>query len=324
MAFPAGERHSSALKTRRSVRQVARGAQRSGLHYLSDSVPGLRRKKAGSGYVYMRARGLVVRDPAVIARIKSLAIPPAYTEVWISPDPRGHVQATARDSKGRKQYRYHPLWRAKQDAFKYDRMLAFGTALPRIRARLRADLCAGGVPRKKVLATAVRLLESTLIRVGNKEYARSNNSYGLTTLRNRHVHVNGSHIHFRFRGKSGVPHDIQLNDPRLARTLRRCLGIPGKELFHYLDEKGRPRPVQSGDINVYIQEISGRDFSAKDYRTWVGSVLALAELSCRPYHTQREARRNIAQSRSAWVTRQPSAAKATSIPPCSKPIWLAG
>ena len=245
-----------------------------------------------------------MRDRAAIRRFDALAVPPAYTDVWISPEPNAHIQATARDARGRKQYRYHARWRAQQEAAKYERMRAFGRALPRIRKRVAADLQLAGACREKVLATLARLLECTLIRVGNEEYARANKSYGLTTLRNHHVDVNGAEVRFRFRGKSGVVHDITVHDPRIARTLKRCLHIPGRELFQYLDEEGQPRPVQSSDVNAYIQEISGADFTAKDYRTWVGSVLALSELSrLPPFETEREARSNISAAIKAVAAR---------------------
>ena len=274
----------------RSARLAASAA---GLHYTSDSRPGIRRRRRNGRFIYIDPRGAVVRDRAAIKRYDSLAVPPAYRDVWISPDPRAHLQATGRDARGRKQYRYHPRWQALQEAAKYERMRAFGRALPRIRARVASDLGREGACREKVLATLARLLERTLIRVGNEEYARANKSYGLTTLRNHHVDVNGAEVHFRFRGKSGVVHDITVHDPRIARTLRRCLHIPGRELFQYLDDEGNARPVQSADVNAYLQEISGADCTAKDYRTWVGSVLALTALSRLPFGTAREARGNM-------------------------------
>jgi DNA topoisomerase-1 len=267
-----------------------------GLRHASDARPGVRRRRAGGRFAYFTSRGKRIRSSAAIRRFDALAVPPAYTNVWISPDPNTHVQATARDARGRKQYRYHPRWQALQEAAKYERMRAFGAALPRIRERVTADLRRAGVCREKVLATLARLLERTLIRVGNEEYARTNKSYGLTTLRNHHVDVNGAEVHFRFPGKSGVVHDITVHDPRIARTLKRCLHIPGKELFQYLDADGEARPVTSADVNAYIQEIAGADFTAKDYRTWVGSVLALAALSRLPFNTASEARANIVKA----------------------------
>jgi DNA topoisomerase-1 len=279
---------------------LARAAR---LRHASDARPGVRRRKAGRRYAYFDAHGRRIRSRATVRRFDALAVPPAYTDVWISPDPNAHLQATGRDARGRKQYRYHPRWQVQREAAKYERMVAFGQALPRIRRRVAADLRREGVCREKVLATLARLLERTLIRVGNEEYARTNKSYGLTTLRNHHVAVNGTDVHFRFRGKSGVVHDITVHDPRVASTLRRCLHIPGKELFQYLDEQGQARPLQSADVNAYLQEISGADFTAKDYRTWVGSVLALSELSRLPFETEREARGNIVKAIKAVAAR---------------------
>ena len=210
----------------------------------------------------------------MIGRIKRLAIPPAWTDVWICADPRGHLQATGRDVRKRKQYRYHPRWREIRDAVKYDRMLAFAQALPRIRRRTDDHLELPGMPREKVLATVVRLLEETRIRVGNEEYRKENGSFGLTTLRNRHVDVIGSGVRFTFRGKSGKHHQVELQDRRLARIIKRFLEIPGQELFQYLDENGEPRAIESADVNDYLREISGEDFTAKDFRTWSGTILA--------------------------------------------------
>src|SRR6185436_13094017 len=210
------------------------------------------------------------------------AIPPAWTDVWISPDERGHVQATGRDARNRKQYRYHSLWREVRDETKYDRMLTFATALGKIRRRTKLDLAKPGLPREKVLAAAVQLLEKTLIRVGNEEYARSNGSFGLTTLHNRHVNVRGRRVTFRFRGKSGREHVIDLTDPRLATVVRRCRELPGQELFAYFDDAGEIHQIGSSDVNEYLREISSSDFTAKDFRTWVGTVLALRELQQHP------------------------------------------
>jgi DNA topoisomerase I len=239
-------------------------------------------------------RGRPVRDRAVLARIRSIAIPPAWTDVWICPRPDGHLQAVGRDARGRKQYRYHPAWRAVRERTKYDRMAAFAAALPAIRRRVRHDLRRPGLPREKVLATVVRLLELTRIRVGNAEYARQNGSYGLTTLRNRHVRVRGSELSFRFRGKSGQVSEVSVSDPRVARIVRRCLEIPGQELFQYADERGRIRSLGSGDVNEYLREIAGEGFTAKDFRTWAGSVAACAELArCEPPRSPAEAKRNV-------------------------------
>jgi DNA topoisomerase I len=278
-----------------AITQAANGhaAKTAGLHYVSDATPGLTRRRTGSGFTYFHPDGKRVRNRAIVARINSLAIPPAYTQVWICPDPNGHIQATGRDARGRKQYRYHPRWRTERDGTKYDRMLAFGAALPQIRRRVDADLALRGTPREKVLATVVRLLETTLIRVGNEEYVRTNKSYGLTTLCTRHVDVNGAEIRFEFRGKSGITHRVTVNEPRLAKIVRRCLDIPGQDLFQYLDEEGNARPIRSTDVNAYLQSASGADFTAKDYRTWAGSVLAMSELLRLPSDSARHARKNI-------------------------------
>jgi DNA topoisomerase-1 len=249
-----------------------------GLHYVSDAQPGIRRLRSGRGFRYVRGDGRPIRERSELARFRRLAIPPAWTDVWICPDPRGHLQATGRDDKRRKQYRYHPQWRAARDETKYDRLIAFAHALPRIRARTDKHLRLRGLPRVKVLATVVRLLETTLIRVGNEEYARQNRSFGLTTMQDRHVAISGATLRFAFRGKSGLKHCIDVNDRRLARVVRRCRELPGYDLFQYLDEKGIRRDVTSGDVNDYLREITGRDFTAKDFRTWAGTYLAAMAL----------------------------------------------
>lgn len=253
-------------------------AKAAGLRYVTDSTPGISRRRAGSGFSYVTADGTVVRDPATLSRIRTLAIPPAWSEVWICPNPKGHVQATGRDARKRKQYRYHTAWRETRDETKFGRMLVFGEALPGIRRRVDADLKLPGLPRAKVLAAVVRLLECTQIRVGNDEYARSNDSYGLTTLRDRHVEISGSKLQFEFRGKSGKSHTVDIADGRLARIVRQCRSIPGYELFQYLDDDGERTTIDSGDVNDYIREISGEDFTAKDFRTWAGTMLACAAL----------------------------------------------
>ncbi len=250
-----------------------------GLVYVSDEVPGFSRRRAGKGFVYRQPDGSRLGDPAQLQRIRSLAIPPAYTQVWICTHPHGHLQATGRDARGRKQYRYHAAWREAQDADKYGRLLAFAKVLPKIRARVRADLAmpvGQQVRRASVLAAVVRLLDTTLVRVGNDSYARENGSFGLTTLRNRHVEVQGSRLQLRFRGKSGVVHEVGVDDPRVARIVRRCQTLPGQELFQYLGDDGQPHPIDSADVNGYLREASGGDFTAKDFRTWHGSVHALA------------------------------------------------
>jgi DNA topoisomerase-1 len=250
-----------------------------GLVYVSDDRPGIRRVRKGEGFVYRTPEGRPVRDKAMLERIRKLAVPPAYEDVWICPDPRGHLQATGRDARGRKQYRYHPQWRLARDADKFERMLEFGAVLPRIRKRVEADLAGpvGERPRREtVLATLVRLLDTTLVRVGNDEYARTNRSYGLTTLRNRHAAVEGSTLHLRFRGKSGILHEVALEDPRVARVVRRCQAMPGQDLFTYEDVDGTTRSVGSAEVNDYIRATSGAEFTAKDFRTWHGTVHALA------------------------------------------------
>ena len=249
-------------------------ARAAGLRYVSDQSPGLRRKRAGKGFTYVDSGGRTLRDAETIDRIKRLAVPPAWTDVWICPDPRGHLQATGRDVRGRKQYRYHARWREVRDAVKYDRMLAFAESLPKIREQTDRDLERPGLPREKVLATIVRLLEDTRIRIGNDEYRKENGSYGLTTLRNRHVNVIGAEVRFTFRGKSGKQHTIELHDRRMARIIKRFLEIPGQELFKYVDSDGEVKAIDSADVNEYLHQISGEDFTAKDFRTWAGTILA--------------------------------------------------
>ncbi len=261
--------------------RTRRPAPAGGLRYSSDQEPGLKRLQADKGFAYEDARGERVRDPEVLDRIKLLAIPPAWTQVWICADERGHLQATGRDARGRKQYRYHSRWREKRDADKFDHLLEFAQALPAIRQRTRADLALAGMPRRKVLATIVQLLERTCIRVGNEKYAEENDSFGLTTLRNRHVTVRGDRIEFRFRGKSGKFHRIGLEDPRLARVVRRCRELPGQDLFEYVDDAGAVQSIGSSDVNEYLREISGRELTTKDFRTWAGSLYVAAKLRAR-------------------------------------------
>ncbi|MEO5881136.1 MAG: DNA topoisomerase IB [Caldimonas sp.] len=249
------------------------------LVWLSDDRPGIRRERVGDDFRYRGVDGGLIRNAAELRRIRSLAVPPAYERVWISPKSNGHLQATGRDARGRKQYRYHADWRLARDAGKFARMLEFGAALPRIRKRVKADLALpiGAAPRREtVLATLVRLLDTTLVRVGNDEYARTNRSFGLTTLRHRHADVQGSRIRLRFRGKSGIEHEVDLDDPRVARVVRRCQAMPGQDLFQYEDEEGEARAAGSADVNDYLREAAGADFTAKDFRTWHGSVHALA------------------------------------------------
>src|SRR5215204_4723580 len=253
-------------------------AKAAGLVYTCDDKPGIRRIGPGKRARYVDARNKPVRDPDELRRIRALVIPPAWTNVWICSDPRGHLQATGRDARGRKQYRYHPKWREVRDSTKYERMIAFGRALPQIRRRTDADLRRDGLPREKVLAAVVRLLEKTFIRVGNDEYARDNKSFGLTTMRDGHVKVSGSTVRFMFRGKSGVEHALTFDDRRLARIVRQCRDLPGQELFQYLDAGGRRHDLSSTDVNAYLKQVTGQDFTAKDFRTWSATVLACTSL----------------------------------------------
>jgi DNA topoisomerase I len=272
-------------------------AEQAGLIYVSDAQPGIRRRRSGRGFVYVGLDGAAIRNPEELARIKALVIPPAWTEVWICPTPHGHIQVTARDAKGRKQYRYHPKYREVRDETKFGRMLDFSEVLPAIRQRLERDLTVTGLPRRKVLATVVRLLEKTLIRVGNDEYMKENRSFGLTTLRRRHVEVSGSKVRFEFRGKSGVSHSVAITDRRVARIVQHCQSLPGEELFQYLDEDGRRQSVDSGDINEYLREITGREVTAKDYRTWAGTMLAAGALrDLGPADSPRRAKQNIVKA----------------------------
>ncbi len=271
-------------------------ARMAGLRYLSDDVPGIRRRKRGSGFEYVAPNGRPVRDLSELRRIRSLAVPPAYRDVWIAPLPDAHVQATGRDARGRKQYRYHPRWREVRDETKYARMLAFAKALPAMRRRVKRDLGRRGMARERVLATVVRLLETTAIRVGNDEYARANGSFGLTTLRNGHASVRGGEVSFRFRGKSGVKHAVSLHEPRLAKIVRACQDLPGQQLFEYLDAGGNVHAVDSSDVNAYIREISGGDFTAKDFRTWLGTLECAAALAKVEAETQGDRKRHVVEA----------------------------
>lgn len=272
-------------------------AREAGLRYVSDSTPGIRRRKRGKGFGYVGPDGHTLSDPTTLARIRKLAIPPAYTDVWISPSPNGHIQATGRDARGRKQYRYHPKWREARDETKFGRMLAFSEALPRIRQRVERDLGATGLPREKVVAAVVHLLECTGIRVGNDEYARANRSFGLTTLQDDHVRVKGSTMRFQFRGKSGKQHSVSLNNKRLARVVRRCQALPGEDLFQYVDENGEQQTIGSSDVNDYLRETTGEDFTAKDFRTWAGTTLALEALEdLGPAASEKDAKATILQA----------------------------
>jgi DNA topoisomerase I len=279
-------------------------AKEAGLRYVSDAQPGIRRKKIGKGFRYVDAESNPVSDTDALRRIRSLVIPPAWTDVWICADSRGHLQATGRDARGRKQSRYHPRWRVVRDETKYERMLLFGTALRRIRARLEEDLALPGLPRNKILATILRLMERTLIRVGNEEYARDNKSYGLTTMRSNHVQINGSVVVFRFRGKSGKLHTVGVEDRRLARIVRQCQDLPGHELFEYLNETGEACKINSADVNDYLRSVSGEDFTAKDFRTWAGTVQASMVLrEYEEFTSETEAKKNVVQAIKAVAQR---------------------
>lgn len=276
------------------LKDPVKSAEVVGLNYVSDQTPGICRQRAGKGFRYRDAGGKPVADSETLRRIKSLVIPPAWSDVWICSDPNGHLQATGRDDRGRKQFRYHPRWREIRDETKYARLISFARALPRIRKRVKLDLARPGLPREKVLAAVVRLLETSHIRIGNEEYARENESFGLTTLRDRHVDVNGSTLRFHFRGKSGKSHLVAVHDRRLARIVKNCQDLPGQELFQFLDDDGSRRSVGSSDVNEYLRQASGQDFTAKDFRTWAGTVLATRALcegeKCR---TKVQARKNI-------------------------------
>jgi DNA topoisomerase-1 len=270
-------------------------AKAAGLIYVNDQDPGIRRVKAGKGFAYVDADGCRISDAATLDRIAALVIPPAWTDVWICPSERGHIQVTARDLRGRKQYRYHARWSEERDQTKYGRMAAFGRALPRLRKRVEHDLRKHGLPREKVLAAVVRLLELTLIRVGNDEYARQNKSFGLTTLRDRHVRFHGARADFEFRGKSGVVHRTGIRDRRLARIVRACQDVPGQRLFQYIDADGQRHHVESHDVNDYIREATGGPFSAKDFRTWAGTLAcAQALIQAGPADSPTQAKRIVA------------------------------
>jgi DNA topoisomerase-1 len=269
---------AAALALPPSADDPVAAATDAGLRYVTDEAPGITRRRRGKGFSYRDVDGTPLRDAETLQRIRSLAIPPAWTEVWICPNPRGHIQATGRDARGRKQYRYHPRWREVRDATKFSRMLEFGEALPALRRRIRRDLACPGMPREKVLATVVRLLETTCIRVGNDEYLKSNGTFGLTTLRNHHVAVRGERLFFRLRAKGGKRQEAVLSDRSIAKVVRECQDIPGYELFQYRDAEGAPQPIDSADVNDYLRTVTGSNFTAKDFRTWMGSVHALARL----------------------------------------------
>lgn len=271
--------------------QMARLAQ---LRYVNDESKGIQRRRAGDGFHYLDGDGKHVAEEAVLRRIKALAIPPAWKEVWICPLENGHLQATGRDDRGRKQYRYHRRWREVRDETKYNRMLEFAKALPKIRKRVARDMRARGLSKQKVMATVVRLLETSLIRVGNDEYAHDNHSYGLTTMKDRHAKISGSTVQFHFRGKSGKTHTVQVHDAAAARIVRQCRDIPGQDLFQFYDEQGEHRHIRSEDVNEYLHQISGAEFSAKDFRTWAGTVLAgIALQEFQKFDSHAQAKKNL-------------------------------
>jgi DNA topoisomerase-1 len=286
---------------RKTVKEIitdpAESAKMAGLRYVTDAQPGIHRRHRGKGFQYTDAEGKAIRDKETLGRIKSLVIPPAWSNVWICQNPKGHLQVTGRDVRGRKQSRYHPRWREVRDETKYERMTIFGAILPTIRERVEQDLSLPGMPRPKVLATIVRLMEATLIRVGNEEYARENHSYGLTTMRNKHVEVEGSTISFKFQGKSRVQHAVDIRDRRIAKIIQRCQDLPGYELFQYVDKEGDHHTIDSADVNDYLREMTGQDFTAKDFRTWAGTVLACTVLQeFEAFESQTQAKKNVVQA----------------------------
>ena len=286
------------------VQEHREAAARAGLRYVTDGVPGIRRQRVGRGWLFFAPDGSRIKDAAERARIEGLVVPPAWSEVWICPDPRGHIQVTARDARGRKQYRYHPRYREARDKSKFRRMLEFSEILPDVRERVERDLRAHDLSRRQILATVVRLLDKTLIRVGNDEYARENRSFGLTTLRGRHVQIDGARHYFSFRGKSGVNHQVAITDRRLARIVQQCQDLPGHELFQYVDSRGKRQSISSDDVNAYLRETTGRDITAKDFRTWAGTMLAAKELcALGPPTSRREAERNVVRAIDAVADR---------------------
>jgi DNA topoisomerase-1 len=277
-----------------AVPEYVSSAEAVGLLYVTDAMPGIRRKRHGRGFTYTDPDGNVVRDRAMLRRFRALVIPPAWTEVWICPSPDGHLQVTARDGRGRKQYRYHPSFREHRDGVKFDRMIALSDVIQQIRERVESDIAKPNLPREKVMATIVWLLERTLIRVGTQEYAKANKSFGLTTLRTRHVQIDGSRLRFDFRGKSGVVHAVAVTDRRIARIVQRCAELPGYELFQYVDDAGQRQAVQAEDVNAYLREIAGREVTAKDFRTWAGTMIAAQELrDMGQARTKKDADRNV-------------------------------
>jgi DNA topoisomerase I len=300
-------------------------AKASHLRYVNDRLPGITRERSAIGFLYRTPKGAIIEDAGELGRIRALAVPPAWEDVWICVFHNGHIQATGRDARRRKQYRYHPQWRAVRDQTKFEHLLLFGQALPAIRSHVEADLAKPGLPREKVLAAVVRLMQMTLARIGNPEYARQNQSFGLTTLRNRHVHVKDGEILLDFRAKHGIRHRSVVHDRKLARILKNCRDLPYSELFQYLDEQGQRHSIDSGDVNDYLREISGREITAKDFRTWAATNLAALALSVLN-QTSRPKKAPFRLSRKwphNWATRQPCAANVISIPRCSRAIWRA-
>lgn len=303
-------------------------AKVAGLHYVSGNEPGITRKRTGQGFTYLDPKGHAVHDDQTLSRIRSLVIPPAWENVWICPRDDGHLQATGYDQRGRKQYRYHPAYRQARDQNKFGRMLAFADALPAIRKRVKEDLALHGLPKRKVLATVVALLDRTCIRIGNDEYAKENGSYGLTTMHDKHVAIEKSHIKFHFKGKSGQMHDIDIADQQLAKIVKQCRDIPGYELFQYRDENGAHARIDSTDVNDYLREISGQDFTAKDFRTWHGSghmAQMLAEMG--KAETQTETKRNIVAAVKATAEllgNRPATCRKYYIHPCVAESYVAG
>jgi DNA topoisomerase-1 len=277
--------------------EARRSARSAKLRYVVDMTTGIRRVRKGRVFTYVTPQGRIIRDPAVLARIRSLAIPPAWEGVWICPWENGHIQASGFDARGRKQYRYHPAWQQVRDEQKYRKLMLFARALPRIRARVKRDLARPGLPREKVLAAVVRLLELTKIRVGNEEYAKTNSTFGLTTMRNKHARVAGTKVRFDFKGKHSIQHEVEVECSDLARVVKKCQELPGSELFEYLDEQGQVHDVKSSDVNEYLRSVAGHLFSAKDFRTWAGTVAAAYELSrCEPCTSQTVAKRVVKQA----------------------------
>jgi len=279
------------------ITDPVQSSRQAGLRYVTDARAGITRRRRGKNFHYFDAEGKRITEEETLRRIKSLVIPPAWTDVWICPLANGHLQATGRDARKRKQFRYHPRWRQVRDETKYERMKLFGEALPKIRKHVDKDLALPGLPREKVLATIVRLLETTFIRVGNEEYARENQSYGLTTMRDKHVEIDGAKVHFHFKGKSGKVHSIDVQDKQLARIVKKCRDVPGYELFQYIDEQGDHRSVDASDVNDYLRSITDEAFTAKDFRTWAGTVLACTLLrQFELCETQTQAKKNVVQA----------------------------